>query len=101
MGLISRAAVLDGVRGNFSISEAAVPDPQPGSLIIKQDLCGICGTDVHVYQGHMAVPSPAVLGHEIVGRIAALGEGVTTDSTGRTVKEGRPDRPQAGGRQQR
>ena len=88
MGLISRAAVLDGVRGNFSITEAPVPDLKPGSLILKQDLCGICGTDVHIYQGHMAVPAPTVLGHEIVGTIAALGEGVTTDSTGRTVKEG-------------
>ena len=75
MGLISRAAVLDGVRGNFSITEAPVPDLKPGSLILKQDLCGICGTDVHIYQGHMAVPAPTVLGHEIVGTIAALGEG--------------------------
>lgn len=88
MGLISRAAVLDGVRGNFSIIEAPVPDPQPGSLILKQELCGICGTDVHIYQGHMMIPAPAVLGHEIVGTIAALGDGVTTDCTGRPVKEG-------------
>ena len=88
MGLTSRAAVLDGVRGKFSITESPVPDPKPGSIIIKQDLCGICGTDVHVYQGHMPVPAPAVLGHEIVGTIVALGEGVTTDSTGRPIKEG-------------
>ena len=88
MGLTSRAAVLDGVRGKFSIVEAPVPEVKPGSLILKQDLCGICGTDVHVYQGHMPVPNPTVLGHEIVGTIAKLGDGVTTDSTGRPVKEG-------------
>jgi threonine dehydrogenase-like Zn-dependent dehydrogenase len=88
MGLTSRAAVLDGVRGKFSIAESPVPDPKPGSIIIKQDLCGICGTDVHVYQGHMPVPAPTVLGHEIVGTIVALGDGVTTDSTGRPIQEG-------------
>lgn len=89
MGLTGRAAVLDGVRGNFSITEAVVPDPAPGSIIVRQELCGICGTDVHVYQGHMpAVPSPVVLGHEIVGTIVALGEGVTVDCTGRPLAEG-------------
>ena len=88
MGLTSRAAVLDGVRGKFTIAEAQVPDPRPGSIIIKQDLCGICGTDVHVYQGHMPVPAPTVLGHEIVGTILTLGDGVTVDSTGRPIKEG-------------
>ncbi len=88
MSLTSRAAVLDGVRGKFSIVEAPVPDAPVGGMILKQELCGICGTDVHVYQGHMPVPNPTVLGHEIVGTAVALGEGVTHDSTGRPIKEG-------------
>lgn len=89
MGLTSRAAILDGVRGNFAVAAAAVPDPTPGSTIVRQELCGICGTDVHIYQGHMpAVPSPVVLGHEIAGRIVALGEGVTADCTGRPLQPG-------------
>lgn len=88
MGLTSRAAVLNGVRGKFSLAEAPVPDPTPGSIIVKQELCGICGTDVHVYQGHMAVPNPTVLGHEIVGTVVALGDGVSADSTGRPIGEG-------------
>lgn len=88
MAWISRASSLDGVNGTFTVTEAPVPDPQPGSIVIKQELCGICGTDVHVYQGHMKVPAPVVLGHEIVGRIVGLGDGVAVDSTGRAIKEG-------------
>jgi L-iditol 2-dehydrogenase len=89
MGLTSRAAVLDGVKGNFAVAEAAVPEAAPGSIIVRQEMCGICGTDVHVFQGHMAsVPMPVVLGHEIVGTIVALGEGVTADCTGRPLTEG-------------
>src|SRR3954470_18681085 len=89
MGLISKATVLDAVRGGFMITEATVPDPAPGSIVVKQELCGVCGTDVHVFQGHMAsVPMPVVLGHEIVGTIAALGEGVTADCTGRPIAVG-------------
>ncbi len=89
MELTSRAAVLDGVKGQFTVAESAVPEPAPGSILVRQELCGICGTDVHVFQGHMAsVPMPVVLGHEIVGMIAALGDGVTADCTGRPIKMG-------------
>jgi L-iditol 2-dehydrogenase len=89
MELVSRAAVLDGVGGKFSVAEAPVPDPGPGSIVVKQELCGVCGTDVHIYQGHMpTVPSPVVLGHEIVGRVVACGEGVSADCTGRPLAEG-------------
>lgn len=89
MGLKARAAVLDGVHGAFSVMEAVVPEPTPGSIIVRQELCGICGTDVHIYHGHMpAVPSPVVLGHEFVGTIVALGDGVAADSTGRPLAVG-------------
>ena len=88
MALISRASSLDGINGTFSITESPVPDIQAGGIIIKQELCGVCGTDVHVYQGHMKVPAPVVLGHEIVGTIVELGDGVETDSTGRPIKKG-------------
>lgn len=89
MALVSKASVLESVRGGFMITEATVPDPAPGSIVVRQELCGICGTDVHVFQGHMAsVPMPVVLGHEIVATIVSLGDGVTVDSTGRPIKEG-------------
>ncbi len=89
MAYTSRAATLDGVRGGFSVREAPVPEPEPGAMIVRQELCGICGTDVHVFQGHMpSVPMPVVLGHEIVGEIVALGDGVERDATGRALAVG-------------
>ena len=43
---------------------------------------GICGTDLHLQQGHLRVPTPLVLGHEGLGRIDQLGEGFEVDATG-------------------
>ncbi|HUX99184.1 MAG TPA: zinc-binding dehydrogenase [Candidatus Deferrimicrobium sp.] len=87
---IGRTTVLDKAGGNFSIKEFALPDPGPGTLLMKVEMCGVCGTDIHMWQGHegISVPFPAPLGHEIVGKIVALGEGIDTDNIGKPVKEG-------------
>jgi len=53
------------------------PRPGPGEVILRTELAGICGTDVSFYLGHRVVPYPFVLGHEVIGRVAALGDGVT------------------------
>lgn len=71
---------------NFEIREYTVPDPAPGTLLIKQELAGICGTDLHNWQ--KGIQSATLLGHEAVGIIAALGYGVTQDYIGNPVKEG-------------
>lgn len=85
----ARAAILDKIEGTFSIAEAIVPDPQPGQVVMKQEMCGICGTDAHVYRGHShSARFPLVMGHEPVGIIEKLGQGVTTDFSGRPVREG-------------
>ena len=61
----------------------------PGTFLLQVELAGICGTDAHIYQGHMpALRYPVVLGHEIVGKIAALGEGVEQDYRGNPVSVG-------------
>jgi propanol-preferring alcohol dehydrogenase len=53
------------------------PSPPPGHLLIKVAACGICRTDLHVVEGELEVrKSPLIPGHQIVGTIHALGEGV-------------------------
>lgn len=52
--------------------------PGPGEARIEVAYCGICGTDLHAYLGHMdqRVANPQILGHEMSGVIAEVGEGV-------------------------
>ena len=89
MARMGKAAILDQVKGSFSTGEAAVPEPQSGEVLVRQTLCGVCGTDVHMYQGHFPTTRfPLVLGHEIVGRVERLGQGVKTDAMGEVVAEG-------------
>lgn len=84
-----RVAVLDKPNGEFIIKEYPLPDPEPGTLLIRIELCGVCGTDVHTYHGYMPdAPFPIILGHEIVGEIIALGKGTKTDFLGKPIKVG-------------
>jgi propanol-preferring alcohol dehydrogenase len=64
------------------------PDPFPGSGEIRVQVlaCGVCRTDLHVVDGELPNPkSPIVPGHEIVGRIDAMGSGVTGLEVGERV----------------
>ncbi len=89
MTLTGRAAVLDKPNGTFTIEEATVPEVDPGGIIVRQEMTGVCGTDAHVYEGRLYyVKYPIVIWHEIVGTIERLGSRVTADSSGRPVKEG-------------
>ncbi len=84
MSRIGRAVVALGQ--DFAIREYEVPDPAPGTVLLRQELAGICGTDLHNWQN--GIPKPTILGHENVGIIEALGAGVTTDYVGNPVREG-------------
>ncbi|MBX3053196.1 MAG: zinc-binding dehydrogenase [Caldilineaceae bacterium] len=70
----------------FQIREFAVPDPAPGTLLLRQELGGICGTDLHNWQKSIATET--LMGHEAVGIVAGLGKGVTEDFLGNPLKEG-------------
>ena len=66
--------------------ESPVPAPGAGELLIAVKACGVCRTDLHVVDGELPHPKlPIVPGHEIVGRVAALGAGVTGFAKGERV----------------
>lgn len=63
-----------------------VPSPAPGQLLVAVEACGVCRTDLHVVDGELPDPAlPLIPGHEIVGRVAAVGEGVNGWSVGDRV----------------
>ncbi len=60
----------------LEVEDRPVPTPGPGQLLIRVRACGVCRTDLHVVDGELPDPSiPIVPGHEIVGRVEAVGEG--------------------------
>ncbi|MBK7948204.1 MAG: alcohol dehydrogenase catalytic domain-containing protein [Deltaproteobacteria bacterium] len=69
-------AVLITGRERLEVREVPEPEARPGAAIVAIERCGICGTDVAAYRSGDPYP-PFLCGHEWVGRIAALGAGVT------------------------
>jgi propanol-preferring alcohol dehydrogenase len=72
-----RAMVLERPGTALKLIERPVPEPGPGQVLVKVAACGVCRTDLHVVDGDLSEPKlPIVPGHEIVGTVAAVGEGV-------------------------
>ncbi len=67
------AAVLPAPDAPLAIERIPVPRPRRGEVLVEVAACGVCHTDLHVIKGEVAFPTPAVLGHEISGTVAALG----------------------------
>jgi propanol-preferring alcohol dehydrogenase len=65
--------------------ERPIPMPGPGELLIEVSVCGVCRTDLHVADGDLRGPLPIVPGHEIVGRVRALGAGTESFAVGDRV----------------
>ena len=84
----ARAAVLDRPRGTFRVETFALPDPAPGTVLLRMELAGCCATDAHAYLGQWATEFPVVMGHENVGIVAALGAGGVRDHSGRELRVG-------------
>lgn len=73
-----RAMVLEKQRERLVPERLDDPVAGPGQVLIDVHSCGVCRTDLHVVEGDLTAPKlPLVPGHEIVGRVAALGAGVT------------------------
>ena len=80
-----RAAVLERAPGGLRIEEIPIPEPLAGEVLVKVAACGVCHTDLHVMKAEVAFPTPAVMGHEISGTVAALGPGVAGPAVGTPV----------------
>ncbi len=81
-----RAMVLDAAKSPLREADLPIPEPGPGQLLVKVTACGVCRTDLHVVDGELPEPAlPLVPGHQVVGRIAALGPGVKARRVGERV----------------
>jgi propanol-preferring alcohol dehydrogenase len=81
-----RAMVLDRPRQPLVMRERPVPQPAAGEILVAVSACGVCRTDLHVVDGELPDPRlPIVPGHEIAGRVAALGSGVADFQVGERV----------------
>jgi len=86
MSSTMRAMVCEGPRRPLSARTLARPEPGPGQVRIDVAACGVCRTDLHLVDGELPDPKlPVIPGHEIVGRVAALGPGVSAPAIGTRV----------------
>lgn len=84
-----RAMMLTGRGQRLEAVELPDPAPAPGEVLIEVAACGVCRTDLHVVDGDLPEAAlPIVPGHEIVGRIVALGAGVEPARLGQRVGVG-------------
>jgi len=79
------AAVLPGPGEPLQLERIPVPRPRAGEVLVRVAACGVCHTDLHVIKAEVAFPTPAVLGHEISGTVAEVGDGVDHLSVGDRV----------------
>lgn len=82
-----RAAVVHAFAEPLTVDEVAVPSPGPGQVLVKVETTGVCHTDLHAAHGDWPVKPklPVIPGHEGVGTVVELGEGVTDIALGDKV----------------
>lgn len=82
-----RSAVVHEFGAPAQVEESVIPEPGPGQVLVRLEACGLCHTDIHAMHGDWPVkpPLPLVPGHEGVGIVERLGEGVTSRTVGQRV----------------
>jgi len=81
-----RAMVLDAPGTPLRVAQLPEPEPGRGRLAVRVLACGVCRTDLHVFDGELPEPKlPLVLGHQIVGEVVAAGEGAGPFAPGERV----------------
>jgi propanol-preferring alcohol dehydrogenase len=72
--------------GPLRLEERPLPEPGPGELRVRVEVCGVCRTDLHVVEGDLAPKRPSVVpGHEVIGRVDACGPGADRHAPGDRV----------------
>ncbi len=85
----AKASVLEHFKAPLVSRDFPLPTlPEPGAALVRMEMAGICGTDVHLWKGELPIKLPVILGHETVGRIVALGDGLNRDWTGQPLAVG-------------
>jgi S-(hydroxymethyl)glutathione dehydrogenase/alcohol dehydrogenase len=77
-----KAAVMRTRSAPLSIEELRIDEPGPGEVMVRTVASGICHSDLHMIEGAIPFPTPAILGHEPAGVIEAVGAGVTEVAPG-------------------
>jgi len=81
-----RAMLLDAPGRPLRLAEIPPGAPGAGQILVRVAACGVCRTDLHICDGDLAfIRSPIIPGHEIVGRVARLGQGVAGFAEGQRV----------------
>lgn len=81
-----RAMVMEHAGQALKLMDMPQPTATAGELLLKVTACGICRTDLHVLDGELTEPAlPLIPGHQIVGRVEAIGEGVSGFTLGQRV----------------
>jgi propanol-preferring alcohol dehydrogenase len=85
-----KAALLHRFGEPLELAEVPRPEPGPGQVLVRVEACGVCHSDLHVARGEWEgfkprMRLPVILGHEVVGRVAKLGDGVESHRIGDRV----------------
>ena len=85
-----RVVTFDGPGTPPVLRRVPRPSVPPRGALIRIEACGVCGTDLHILQGHWpgALPWPITLGHELAGVVEEIGPQLRTDATGAPLREG-------------
>ncbi len=71
--------------GNVALADRPDPVPGPGHVVLDVVAAGICGTDIHIYDGEFPSRPPVIMGHEVSGVVADVGERVDASWQGARV----------------
>jgi len=83
-----KAAVFVERNKPFEVREYPLLEPGAGMASLRLETSGLCGTDMHIWEGALAFQGPLIIGHEFLGRVHALGTGEHVDCLGEPLQVG-------------